>query len=186
MAFRRVYEIGQLASIAGEFQALIGSSPAEEQVQEFIEAHPVVWSFLSPIKILHKPPVLTKKKADFGVLTSHKILYLIEIEKPQTQLATKLTTTSAELQRGIDQIKDWGVVVGDHRHALLSELDLKDDDVHDIRYLLIAGTAHKTTKEALIKLKRSPLALNTQFMCFDELAAILFTLGGQLDDLSGV
>jgi hypothetical protein len=181
--FMPLYEQGQLARIAADFQVLINSDPSEEAVQQFIQQNPVLWAFLSPIKILHKPAVLTKKRADFGILASNKVFYLVELEKPQTRLATKSTGLTADLQKGIEQIKDWAVVVADHRSALLSELSLRTEEVHDIRYLLIAGLAFNTPAEAMIKLKRNPLAKDTQFLCFDDLASILFTIHGQLSQL---
>jgi len=86
LSFRPMYERGQLRQVFFDFQQLIAGSPAEEDVQKFLEEHPVLWAFLSPALILHKPAILTHKKADFAILTSNKVLYLVEIEKPQTQL----------------------------------------------------------------------------------------------------
>lgn len=183
MTFKPLYEKAQLANIFLDFQHLIHSTPAEEEVQTFIEDHPVIWAFLSPVQILHKPAVLTKKRADFGIITPQKVLYLVEIEKPQTKLGTNTGGLSAEVQKGIDQIRDWRVVVEDHRIAFLNELGLKHEQVHDIRFLLIAGLTHTTSETTMIKVKRNPPAPNTQFLCFDDLASTLYTLSGQLEML---
>jgi hypothetical protein len=152
----------------------------EEDVQQFLEVHPLLWSFLSPKRIIEKPPILSRKKADFAIVTSRKILYLVEIEKPQTAVWTKSGGMSSEVQKGIDQLKDWAVVVGDHRLALLSELGLSPTDIHDIRYLLVAGLLAGTSPDGIIRMKRNPVMTNSDFLFFDELGSMLFTLEDQL------
>jgi hypothetical protein len=180
MHFTPLYEAGRIQDIIAEFEQLIEHATEEEPVQKYLEEHPVLWAFLSPVKILHKPAVLTKKKADFGILTSQKLLYLVEIEKPTTRLTNQDGAISGEIQRGANQIRDWQLVVGDHRLALLAELGLKESEVHEIRYLLIGGLARRTTATGLTKIRRSPFALNTDFYCFDELGSFLHTLAGEL------
>lgn len=180
MRFLPLYEAGRIQDIITDYEQLLESATKEEPVQEFLEKHPLFWSFLSPSRIMHKPAVLTKKKADFGILTTHKVFYLVEIEKPTTKLTTKSGAISSEIQQGANQIKDWQLTVDDERHALLSELGLKDDEVQEIRYLLVGGLSRRTSVGGLTKLRRSPLAKNTEFLCFDELASFLHTLAGQL------
>jgi hypothetical protein len=124
--------------------------------------------------------VLTKKKADFGILTSQKVFYLIEIEKPKTRLTSHDGSISSEIQKGANQIRDWKLVVDNHRLALLSELDLKENQVHEIRYLLIGGLARRTNAAGLTKLRRNPFAPNTDFYCFDELGSFLHTFAADL------
>jgi hypothetical protein len=70
MHFTPLYEAGRIQDIIAEFEQLIEHATDEEPVQKYLEDHPVLWAFLSPVKILHKPAILTKKKADFGILTS--------------------------------------------------------------------------------------------------------------------
>jgi hypothetical protein len=183
MKFTPLYEAGRIQDINAEYEQLIETAADEESVQKYLEEHPVFWAFLSPTKILHKPPVLTKKKADFGIVTTQRVLYLIEIEKPITKLTNQDGSISAEIQKGANQIRDWQMVVGDHRLALLSELNLKESDVHEIRYLLIGGLARRTNAKGLIKLRRSPFAPNTEFYCFDELGLFLHTLASELGQL---
>lgn len=182
LTFTPLYEKGQLADIYLNYHNLINSTPLEEVVQKFIEENPVIWSFLSPLKIIHKPPILTKRSADFGILTAQKILYLVEIEKPQTQLSTKKGGRSAEVQKGFDQINDWNVTIDTHRLAFLSGLDLKEEEVHDIRYLLVAGLTYKTSREGIMNLHRN-LPPSTLFYCFDDLASFLHYLEAQLGTL---
>ena len=112
-----------------------------------------------------------------------KILYLVEIEKPKTRLANQDGSISADIQRGANQIKDWHTVVTDHRLALLSQLGLKEGEVQEIRYLLIGGLARNSNALGLTKLRQSPLALKTDFYCFDELSSFLRTLAAELPRL---
>lgn len=183
MRFMPLYEAGRIQDILAEYERLIESSTDEETVQKYLEENPVFWAYLSPIQILHKPAVLTKKRADFGILTAQKVLFLVEIEKPITRLTNQDGSISSEIQKGANQIRDWQMVVGDHRLALLSELGLSGYEVHEIRYLLIGGLARRTTAEGLAKLRRTPFAPNTDFFCFDELGSFIHILARELHRL---
>jgi hypothetical protein len=160
------------------YERLLQEHPPEEKVQKFLEEYPVLWSFLSPQRILYKPCVLTRFGADFAILNTSRILFIIEIEKPETRLATNRGGVSAELQRGLDQIRDWRVVAGNYRHAVLAELGFYDE-VDDIRYVLIAGMARQTSRAGLLKLRRNPPA-EALLYCFDELGTFLRRVGDQL------
>lgn len=54
-----LYEAGAIDLVLQEYESLINAGPSEETVQLFLENNPIVWGFLSPLKILHKPCVLT-------------------------------------------------------------------------------------------------------------------------------
>jgi len=180
LRFTPLYEAGRIGSILASFEQLIDKAIDEESVQKFLEENPLFWSFLSPSKILHKPPVLTKKRADFGILTTQRVFFLVEIEKPTTRLTNQDDSISAEIQRGANQIRDWQLVIEDHRLTFLSELGLKESEVQEIRYVLIGGLARRTAATGMSKLRRSPLASKTDFYCFDELGSFLHTLAGAL------
>jgi hypothetical protein len=183
ITFIPIYQRGQIEAILSDYQALIHSRPTEEAIQKFMEGHPLIWAFLSPQRILHKPPVLTKWKADFAVLSTQRILYFVEIEKPQTKIATRTGNPHSQLQEGINQIRNWSIVVSDHRSSLLDELRLKAEDVHDIRYVLVAGLTQNTDASALCKLQRNPPIEKTLLYCYDELAAFLHNIASTLDRL---
>lgn len=180
MQFTPLYEAGRVQDLIAEYEQLIETATDEETIQKYLEDNPLLWAFLAPVKIMHKPSVLTKKKADFGILTGQKILFLIEIEKPTTRLANQDGSISAEIQRGANQIRDWQLVISDHKLALLSELGLKDSEVQEIRYLLIGGLARRSSAIGLTKIRRSPFTPNTEFYCFDELSSFLYSLGSEL------
>ncbi|MDB5322719.1 MAG: hypothetical protein JWN40_4350, partial [Phycisphaerales bacterium] len=169
IAVTRQYEKHALHTMLAEYEQLIHSEPSEEAVQTFLEEHPIFWSFLSPISILHKPPILTVCKADFGILTSSHVLYLVEIEKPQTRLMKRNSGLHSEFQAGLDQLRTWRVLVEDQRSAVLQCMGFKMDEVHDVRFMLIAGLARSSHDNAIHTLRRSPL--EGEFCCFDELAA---------------
>lgn len=183
ISFSPLYERGRIQDILADYDQLIETATDEEQVQKYLEEHPILWAFLSPTKILHKPAVLTRKKADFGLLTAQRVLYLVEIEKPTTKLTNQDGSISADIRKGANQILDWQFVVADHRLALLSELGFSEADVQEIRYLLVGGLARRTVPTGLTKLRRTPFAPNTEFYCFDELASFLYSLSGELPRL---
>lgn len=145
----------QLAKKRLELERIISEGAREEVLQNAIESHPAVWTFLSPSRILHKPDIIGKFKADFAVLGSNGILYFVEIEKPQTKLCRKNGGQAAELQVAIDQIHDWRELVRNHRGAVLQGLGFSDTSVVGEAYLVIAGRNANTPPAGLRKLRNS-------------------------------
>ncbi len=171
--FFPLYQTGAIAAIISEYQKIIvDHADDEEMLSTFIEETPILWNFLAPIKVWKKPAVLTKYKADFAILNRSSILYLVEIEKPITKLIKKGGGLSSELQKGLDQIRDWRTELEKRREAVLDGLGLSQKDVHDIRYILIAGMASKTPAKGLEKIRRMKTDADFIF-CFDEIASFL-------------
>lgn len=166
------YEFSRSQQIISKYCELINSQPREEAVQQFLQDNPIFWSFLSAQQIIHKPRMLTKYVADFAVLSSNRILWIVEIEKPQTILITQAGKRSSEFESGLQQIRDWNDVVNEHRSTLLAELGIKSDSVHEIRFILIAGLAQQTSPKGMIQLRRQAPA-EAEFYTFDELASYL-------------
>ena len=175
LAFAPLYEPGALDALHRQYvQVLEASAEDEEALQKFFETNPILWNFLAPVRNWRKPPVLTKYWADFALLNATMTLYLIELEKPATKLSKsgKQGGVHHELTKGLDQIRTWRREIADHRNAFLDALGLRDDDVHDIRYILVAGMAHTTPNEALELLRRDRNAAD-HFFCFDDFSTFL-------------
>lgn len=158
-------------AVLAQYFRLIRNDDNEEVVHAFLHQHKdLFWAFLSPVVIRSKPPVLTKKKADFLILSSSGILTLVELEKPQTRLVTEKGNRHSDVQKGLSQIADWRAVVGDYRAALLAELDLPAAKVQDIRFMLIAGRVGSATTQQMSKLRKD-FNPDTEFMTFGDLGA---------------
>lgn len=170
-----LYQNQRLASIATQFRQLIATAQREEEVQQFLQTHHIFWHFLSPKKILHKPRILTHYTADFGVVSSQRVLYLVEIEKPSTKLARKGGGTHSEATHGLDQIRDWRRVVQDHRHALLQELGINPGQVSEVRFVFVAGT--DSSEAARL---RGNVADDVTILTFEDLAASVTLMQAQL------
>ena len=167
-----MYTKGAIAAILQEYHNLLErNADSEEAIQKYLEDTPILWNFLAPLQIFKKPPILTQYKADFAILNRSNILYFIEIEKPNTMLIKKKIGISAELQTGLDQLENWRVLINKHRMAVLEMLNLSNNDVHDIRYILIAGMANKTATKGLEMLRSRKAEIS--IFCFDELASFL-------------
>lgn len=164
-----------LSHAAAQLREIVSREVSEESVQKFLESKPVFWNFLSPYKILHKPKLLGKFVADFGVLSHTGVLYFIEIEKPSTNLVTKKGGRHSNVQQAIDQIDDWRKTCQSHRLAVLDQLSLQRDHISDIRFLVVAGRSSKDAAKI-----RSGLPQDTSFMTFDELAVQVDALHLQL------
>lgn len=171
-----LYEANRIDSIIFEYQELINNDPPEEEVQKYLENNPLFWSFLSPNLILHKPDILTKYNADFGILSNKNIFYFVEIERPGINLVNQSGKISEEIQKGAGQIRDWDIVVSNNKQTVLSELEISQDLVHEIRYILIGGLVDKVSSEKIAKLRRNNFGPNTEFFGFDELTSFLKTL----------
>lgn len=84
----------------------------------------------------------------------------------------KRTEMSSMESDGKSQIRDWKIEIDKRREAVLSGLGLEQKDVHDIRYIVVAGLASKTGASGMEKIRK----MNTDadfIFCFDELASFL-------------
>jgi hypothetical protein len=150
------------------YDELIRSSPEEEQVQAFLEQHHQLWGFVAPRRVLSKPNILTKHRADFGIVSASGRLYFVEIEKPSTPLVTQTGGIASKLQAGLSQINDWRMVVQNDRRTLLNQLGLDRAGSLEIKYILIAGLRSAISDEDLRRI-RSAMPHDVEFLTFDEL-----------------
>jgi hypothetical protein len=137
--FVRLYEKTTLEEYCRELRQLIETNAGEEEMQNFLEAHPFFFNQFSPQQIMAKKPVLSKYVADFIILNDRKELILIEIEKPETPLIRKNGAIRAELQQPITQVRNWIRVFNDFRAAALDCIGLEINDVAKIRGVVVAG-----------------------------------------------
>jgi hypothetical protein len=174
LGFIAMYEVSSVSAILANYQKLlIEHEDGEEEIfQKYIEENPMIWNFLAPILIWKKPRILTKYKADFAILGRMNVLYFVEIEKPKTTLIKKGGGVHAQLQAALDQIRDWRIEIDKRREAVLSSLELEQRDVHDIRYIIVAGLAQKTGTVGMEKVRRMKTDADS-ILCFDELASFL-------------
>ena len=181
IGFTPTYQRMAVDGVLAQWQTLINSMPKEEQVQAYLERNQVLWSFLSPIQVIPKPKLLTKLVGDFALLGPNRSLYLVELEKPQTKLVRADGGLHWELQRGLDQLNSWRRLVETDFRTLMSQLGFKEDEVHRVEYVLIAGLAHKTDAEHLPVLRKSFHGVH--FYTFDELTSRLQTIQASMAKL---
>ena len=147
------------------------------------DINPIFWNFLAPHRIWIKPPILTKYKADFAVLSRMRVLYFIEIEKPNTTLIKKSDGgIHSKLNTALTQVRSWRLEIEKRREAVLDALHLTQKDVHDIKFIVIAGMAIKTSTVELEILRKMKTDADFIF-CFDELASFLHSTGTALLNL---
>jgi hypothetical protein len=139
----RLYETTALEETSRRFLRLLNSRPAEEEVQKFLEANQIFFHTFTPLKLLHKPPILTKYRADFAVLNNRKELLLIEIERPALRLLKKDGGVTADLQHAIDQVRNWIRELADRREASLHSMGIKLEEVARVRAIVVAGRTIK-------------------------------------------
>lgn len=172
------YQHSRLLGMVNEFREIVATARREEDVQKFIESNPIVWSFLTPKKILHKPSILTKYKADFAILSYDKTLHFVEIEKPSTRLFRKTGGRHSDVQQPFNQISDWKITVENHRQAVLDEINIKREDVSAIRYIVVAGTE----PDAASMIRRDA-PTDTTFLSFGDLCGYLSVIHFQVSRL---
>ena len=78
----RLYEKTTLEQYCRDLLRVIKASTSEEDLQNFLESHPIFFHIFLPKKIIFKPQILKKYFADFAVLNARDELLLIEIERP--------------------------------------------------------------------------------------------------------
>jgi Domain of unknown function (DUF4263) len=155
--------------VVDDFRRLLATEPPEEEVQQFIQNHLLMLSPFAAAKIFFKPAILTKYKADFGILTSRNELLLIEIERPNLQLFKADGGQAAPLTHAVDQIREWEQIITEHRAAALGMIDCDAPSVARVRYLVIAGRDLRDCEEFTNRLLRS--SVHPEFMTFDHLIA---------------
>ena len=139
LSFSALYEYRAIDQISKDLLHLVKTKPREEDVQQFLSKNPIVFHFLSPLRLYEKPPILSKHQADFAILDSRGTLLFVEIERPGILLMRKDGATSAEMEHAISQVRDWLFLYEKHRGAVLECLDLRDREVTRDRGLVIAG-----------------------------------------------
>lgn len=181
--FTPLYEKTRLDQIIADYIRLVDSEPEEERVQKFLEQNHLVWGFLTPQQILIKPPILTQYFADFAVLSSNRVLHIVEIEKPSTKLIISKGRVSAEIQKGADQIRDWEEVIENNRIAVIQEMGIDPKDVATVRYILIGGRTKDLNTKHADKLRRSAFGSSTTFLSFDDLLSYMGGLKMQFPNI---
>ncbi len=184
LGFIPLYEKSSISSMLSEYQIMLIEQieENEEVFQQYLQDHPLFWNFLAPSRIWHKPPILTKYNADFAILTRMRVLYFVEIEKPKTILIKADGGVHSELQAGLDQVRNWKIEIDKRREAILSGLNLDQKEVHDIRYIVVAGLANKTGTIGMEKIRKMITDADLIF-CFDELASFLHSTVTALAEL---
>lgn len=143
----RLYEQSALEEDIRQFKILIDKDSKEEDLQVFLEKHPIFFSFFLPTKLMFKPPILTKYKSDFAILTSRRELLLIEIERAALRVLKKDGGVHSQLQHPLDQVRDWLRTFDDHRAAALEAMNLTLGEVAIVRGVVIAGRTPKDSKQ---------------------------------------
>ena len=170
-----MYEQGAIRTLCQEFATLIQSNCPEERVQKFIEANPLLLHQFGAEQLFLKPPLLTHRNADFAILTHHRELIFVEIERPALRILKRDGGLAAELQHAIDQVREWLQIADDHRIATLDCIGLKHEDVASVSGLVIAGQDGALSASHLRRLKGADMG-RIRFLTYDDLQASLVSL----------
>jgi hypothetical protein len=163
----KLYEKTVLEQHCRDLLNLINGDRPEEELQLFLESHPIFFHVFLPKSIKFKPPILTKYFADFSVLNSRNELLLIEIERPQMKLLKKDGGKTAELEHSFHQVRTWKQVLDEHRAAALDAIGLRLDEVAKVRGVVIAG--RKPSDEQKLKMLRSLSTADIELFTYDDL-----------------
>lgn len=177
-----VYEGSALESLRVEFINLLNTDPREESIQQFIEKNPILLHQFPSEKLFSKPPVLTRFKADFALVTPQKELTLIEIERASTRLLKNDGGQHAQLTHAIDQIHTWLHELNEHRLAVLGSLGIDRDKVSKVRGIVIAGRDAGNDASDLRRLKGTDHGQVT-ILTYNDITAGLATLAHSMSKL---
>ncbi len=163
----RLYEKTALEEYCRQLLALISANTVEEDLQKFLESHPIFFHIFLPKKIVFKPPILTKFFADFAVLNGRDELLLIEIEKPHLKMLKRDGGSTAELEHAFHQVRTWKQVLDDHRAAALDAIGLKLDEVAKVKGIVVAG--RRPSDEKNLRMLRSLSNSEIELFTYDDL-----------------
>lgn len=179
----RNYTRAALTTTAREFKEKINNSETEEEMQKFIEDHPIVLACFSPEFLKFKAPATAKFKTDFALLNQKGELILIEIEKVNTPLFTKTGTQHSKLTHAIGQVEDWLKEARRNKLGLIDDLGLegvKLDMVTTIKGVVIAGRTLKEYESHIEKLHTRP---DIDFYTYDDLFKFLRNIISKVEAL---
>jgi len=182
LSFSVLYEHRAIEQVSKELLSLVKNKPREEIVQQFLSKNPIVFHFLSPIRLFEKPPLLSKHQADFAILDSRGALIFVEIERPDIRIIRKDGAASAEMEHAISQVRDWLFLYEKHRGAVLECLDLRDREVTRVGGLVIAGRDGGYDTEKLRRFKWQDRG-SIDCMTYDDLLSIIATLNREMKSM---
>ncbi|MEX3007429.1 Shedu anti-phage system protein SduA domain-containing protein [Hoeflea sp. TYP-13] len=177
-----LYKKSVLENIRYNFVELLEQSPREEEVQKFIKENTILLYTYSATKIIPKPSIGTKFKADFGILDTNNDLNLVEIERPGLRLLKQDGHRTSGLTHAFDQVGDWLNEIEIHRIAILEGMGLQNDHVNKIRGVVIAGRDSGHDAGHLRKLRMRPND-GFAFYTYDDLISTLDNLIQSIDDM---
>jgi hypothetical protein len=163
----RLYEKTALEESCRQLLKLIGTSTKEEDLQKFLESHPIFFHVFMPKRIIFKPQILTRYVADFAVLNGRDELLMIEIEKPHLRLLKKDGDITAHLEHAFHQVRTWTQELNDHRSAALDVMGLKLEQVAALRGVVVAG--RRPSDEKKLRLLRSVSTAAVELFTYDDL-----------------
>jgi hypothetical protein len=176
ISFVPQYELGALEIAYNNFAALLDKILPEENYQQFLQENNVFFqTHFAPDRIFFKTPIMSKFITDFIILTPHKELFLIEIERPDTPIMKADGGITSKLQAPFTQVANWLHEFNEHRHAVLDCIGLKKEDVALISGVVIAGRDRGYPPEHLRRLKANRHG-QIRFFTYDDILAGFSTL----------
>jgi hypothetical protein len=163
----RLYERTALEQYCRELLKLIEADTPEQELQNFLESHPIFFHLFLPTKVIFKPPILTKFFADFAILNARNELLLVEIERPGLKMLKKDAGRTSELEHAFHQVRTWKRVVDDHRVAALDALGLEAKEVANVKGVVVAG--RKPHDESRLRMLRSLSSADIELYTYDDL-----------------
>ncbi len=181
--FERRYGHEEILRIVTSFRSLIANEKDEGPVQEFIEKHPVMLARFHSRRVIPKPSIIGKRNADFGILDTRGILWLLELEKPSLPMFKDRRAVEGHakepLEHAFNQAADWLYQISRHRQAVLDTIGVKNAEVTDVRCMVIAGRKKPEEREAISK-KLLTLNSKIDFMTLDDLADAVIQISRNL------
>ena len=182
LSYSAQYEQKTIDRIIKDFADLLKISPEEKLVQQFLSRNPIMFHFLSPLRIFEKPEVLNKHIGDFAILDSRGTLIFVEIERPGILVVRKDGSTGADMVHAISQVRDWLFQYTKHRSAVLDCLTIGVDEVTKVKGLVIAGRDQGYDSEHLRKFKWQDLG-PIECITYDDLLNACVTLGRGIQEI---
>jgi len=166
---RPLYAASELVSIISRFRDLLNTEPLEEEVQQYIAKNLVLLCPFAGQRVVLKPSILTKYKADFGVFSSRGALTLIEIERPSLRLFTRDGRRTAELEKPYDKVRSWLFEFNQDRAAALRCISGAPSQVTRVEGCVIAGRARPEENEYRARMLAEDSTI--EFWTYDHLIA---------------
>lgn len=155
-----------LIRLANNFEEVLNKSLREEEIQRFIDDHPMVFS---PTMVRHIPKMqIGKYITDFVFVEKNGWYQFIELERSDSALFTKKSDFTIAVTHGWQQLEDWDRELETKKEKIQKKFNI--ENIENRKFTLVIGRSKDLDPEKLQKIKTKSRGSNKyEIITYDEI-----------------